>query len=78
MGGKDLFGSVSFWGPLLMAANMLGGIFGFDVGALIGDPGETANALATVAALVIGVLGILKRKTTISSVAGVSNPLAPK
>lgn len=76
--GKDLFGSVSFWMPVLMALNMLGGLFGFDFGALIGDPGETANALATVVALLVGIFGVLRRKTTIASVGGMSNPLAPK
>lgn len=78
MGSKDLLGSISFWGPLLMVLQFIGNAFGFDVGSIIGDASGLANSFAMVGAFLLSLFGVLKRKDTISSVAGMPNPLAPK
>lgn len=78
MGSKDLLGSISFWGPVLMFLQFVGRALGFDVGSIVDDASGLANSLAMVGAFILSLFGVLRRKSTIDSVAGVPNPLAPK
>lgn len=75
---KDGLKSLSFIGPLLIVINMVAGMFGYDLSDIIGNPTETANTIVNAIGVVLGILGTLKRKSTITTVAGIPNPLAPK